>query len=152
MSRNVWLSFSEWELISEELSNEKWHSFKIYKQDLKKWKDRIKHYHKNGYTYEEPQFKFERVAVHHIVKGIQNPCIINTLCREYWRSQDMQDVMSCSYAMIGFILTHVENVNMNTTLEQWINIQNQMKTHIQQSDKRRWFYDDLIKLYKEVVA
>jgi hypothetical protein len=40
---------------------------------------------------------------------------------------------------------------MDTTLEEWDDIRNKMRHVIENSDKRRWFYDDLIELYKEVV-
>jgi hypothetical protein len=60
--------------------------------------------------------------------------------------------MRDTHDFIGFILTHVDDVNMDTTVEEWDDIRNKMNNVIENSDKRIWFYDELIKLYKEVVA
>jgi len=148
MSRNVWLKFDEWELISNELSSQEWHSFKINKHDLKDWKYRINRYHKNGYSYGEPQFKFERVSIFHEVEQIKSPYALNVLCRENWRSQDMVDVMRSKYSFIGFILNYCDDVNMNTTLEEWEDIRNKMRHVIHESNKNIWFENELIELYQ----
>jgi hypothetical protein len=150
MSRNVWLSFSEWELISEELSNEKYHSFQLNKYDLKDWKERIQQYNSNGYTLGEPQFKFERVGVYPEIEKVKSPKALNVLCREGWRNQDMYDMMKSPHSFIGFFLHHIENVDMNTPFERWEEIRHQMRTIINESDKRYWWDNDLIKLYKKV--
>jgi len=148
MSRNVWLKFDEWELISNELSSQEWHSFKINKHDLKDWKYRINRYHKNGYSYGEPQFKFERVSIFPEVEQIKSPYALNVLCRENWRSQDMVDVMRSKYSFIGFILNYCDDVNMNTTLEEWEDIRNKMRHVIHESNKNIWFENELIELYQ----
>ena len=152
MSRNVWLSFSEWELISNELSNEKYHSFQLNKYDLKDWKERIQQYNSNGYTFGEPQFKFERVGVYPEIEKVKSPRAINILCRENWRSQDMYSTMRDTHDFIGFFLHHMDDVDMDTTVEEWDDIRNKMRHVIENSDKRIWFYDELIKLYNEVTA
>lgn len=150
MSRNVWLKFDEWELINNELSNQEWHSFEINKRYLEDWKYRIKQYHKNGYTDGEPQFKFERVGIYPEVEQVQSSRAVNILCREDWRSQDMSNIMYDIHNFIGFILTHCDDVNMDTTAEEWENIRNKMNNVIENSDKRRWFVNDLIDLYEQV--
>lgn len=148
MSRNVWLKFDEWELISNELLNQEWHSFKMNKHDLKDWKYRINHYHKNGYTHGEPQFKFERVGIFPEVEQVKSARALNILCREDWRSQDMFYVMKSKYNFIGFILNHCDDVNMNTTLNEWEDIRTRMKDVIDESGKDIWFENELIELYK----
>jgi hypothetical protein len=152
MSRNVWLSFSEWELISNELSNEKYHSFQLNKYDLKDWKERIQQYNSNGYTFGEPQFKFERVGIYPAIEHVQSPRAVNILCRENWRSQDMYDMMKSPHSFIGFFLHHMDDVDMDTTVEEWDDIRNKMNNVIENSDKRYWWDNELIKLYKEVTA
>ena len=152
MSRNVWLSFSEWELISEELSDQKWHSFQLNQYDLKDWKERIQRYNSDGSTYGEPQFKFERVGIYPEIERVKSSRSVNVLCRENWRSQDGHYMMKDPHTFIGFIVTHVNDVNMDTTFEEWEKIRHQMQTMISQSDKRIWFYNELIDLYKKVVS
>jgi hypothetical protein len=152
MSRNVWLSFSEWELICQELVQKTWNPFQMSKRDLMEWKEDIQNYHSKGYSHGEPQYCFKRVGIYSIVEKLQSSLAINALCREYWRRQDMQETLTCPYTFIGFILTHVENVNMETTLTEWTEIQNQMRVLMRQSDKRCWFADDLVDLYKEVIS
>ena len=147
MSRNVCLKFDEWELINNELSNQEWHSFKIDKRYLEDWKYSIKHYHKNGYTHGEPQFKFERVGIYPEIEQVKSARALNILCRENWRSQDMFYVMKHTHNFIGFILTHCDDVNTDTTLEEWEDIRIRMKNVIDESCKNIWFSDDLIELY-----
>jgi hypothetical protein len=61
----------------------------------------------------------------------------------------MIDVMENQHSFIGFILTHLNDVSINTTLEEWEEIRNKMKSVICESDKRLWFDNDLIDLYKK---
>ena len=145
MSRNVWLKFDEWELISKELSDQKYHRFQLSKLQVNEWKkDMEKYSHRNHY-------KFERVGVYPEIEQVKSPRAVNILCRENWRSQDMYSIMRDTHDFIGFILTHCDDVNMDTTLEEWDDIRNKMRHVIENSDKRRWFYDDLIELYKEFI-
>ena len=147
MSRNVWLKFDEWELISKELSDQKYHRFQLSKLQVNEWKKDMEKYPSSSYD----SYKFERVGVYPAIEQVKSPRALNILCRENWRSQDMYYLMKSSHDFIGFILTHCKNVNMDTTLEEWDDIRNKMRHVIENSDKRRWFYDDLIELYKEVV-
>jgi hypothetical protein len=141
--RNVWLNFSEWELINEELSDCEYHFFQLSQKQVAEWKkDMKKHPHREDRV-------FERVGIYPMIQKVKSPKAINILCRENWRSQDMIDVMENQHSFIGFILTHLNDVSINTTLEEWEEIRNKMKSVICESDKRLWFDNDLIDLYKK---
>jgi hypothetical protein len=146
MSRNVWLKFDEWELINDELSDQKYHSFQLSQRQVNEWRKDMK-----KYSHRENR-KFERVGVYPAIEQVKSPRALNILCRENWRSQDMFYLMKSSRDFIGFIITHCENVNMDTTLEEWEEIRSSMNDVIENSDKRIWFSDELIELYQEVVV
>jgi hypothetical protein len=144
--RNVWLKFDEWELINKELSDQKYHRFQLSKRQVDEWRKDIKKYpHRNHY-------KFERTGVYPAIEQVKSPRAVNILCRENWRSQDMYSTMRDTHDFIGFIINHVDDVNMDTTVEEWDDIRNKMRHLIENSDKRIWFYDELIELYNEVAA
>ena len=145
MSRNVWLKFDEWELINKELSDQKYHSFQLSKKQLNEWKEDIEKYPSLDNSY-----KFERVGIYPAIEQVKSSRAFNILCRENWRPQDMSSVMVHSHDFIGFILTHCENVNMNTTLEEWEEIRNQMNDVIKNSDQKIWYHDDLTDLYSSI--
>jgi hypothetical protein len=146
MSRNVWLSFSEWELINSDLSDQDWHSFQLSQRQVNEWKKDI-----SRYSYYENR-KFERVGVYPEIEKVKSARALNVLCRENWRSQDMYDMMKCPHSFIGFIITHIDDVDMNTTFNQWESIRHQMNDVIQESNQRIWFVDNLIELYKKVTS
>lgn len=137
--RNVWLSFSEWQLISEELKKEKYHSFQIPPYQLKEWK-----------TYSHRDYKFERITIRPAVEKLKSNIAKNILYREYWRPQDMPGIMMYSCDFIGFILNHVNDVDLNTSLTEWEEIQQKMKSHIDSSSKQVWFANDLVELYSQI--
>jgi hypothetical protein len=146
MSRNVWLKFDEWELINSELSDQEWHSFQLSQRQVNEWKKDI-----SRYSYYENR-KFERVGVYPEIEKVKSARALNVLCRENWRSQDMYDMMKCPHSFIGFIITHIDDVDMNTTFNQWESIRHQMNDVIQESNQRIWFVDNLIELYKKVTS
>lgn len=152
MSRNVFLNFDEWELINNELSDQEYHHFRICDRYLKDWKYSIENYHKNGYTYGEPCYKFERVGIYPEINQVKSPRAVNILCREEWRPQDIFYVMKHTHNFIGFILTHCDGVNMDTSLDEWDDIRNKMHDVIKNSGQDVWFYDQLIELYNGVVV
>ena len=110
--RNLFLSYQEWVLLCEELSEMKWHPFQLKKDEIKEWKDDIK----MGYN----EYCFERINIHGIIDHIQNPIVFNALCREYFRLQDniLDDVIS----FIGFIINSSKSMNIchdNVAPYQW---------------------------------
>jgi hypothetical protein len=145
MSRNVWLKFDDWELINEELSDQKYHRFQLSKRQVNEWKKDMKRYPSSYESY-----KFERVGVYPAIEQVKSPRALNILCRENWRSQDMFYLMKSPHDFIGFILTHCKNVNMDTTADEWEDIRIRMKNVIDESGKNIWFTDELIKLYEQV--
>lgn len=145
MSRNVWLKFDEWELINQELSDQKYHSFQLSKKQISEWKEDIKRYS----FYEDR--KFQRVGIYPEVKQVKSGRALNILCREGWRPQDMFYVMKHPYDFIGFIITHCEDVNMDTTFEEWEEIRTKMKSIMDESGQNIWWDNELIKLYKEQI-
>ena len=148
MSRNVWLTFPEWELICNELSDQKYHSFQLNRHELKMWNESRKN-RKEVYSLPEEPKCFSRVGVYPSINCVKSARTLNILCRENWRPQDMGDMMDNIHDFIGFILTHYKNVNMDTTLNEWQQICNNMKDVIDSSDKRYWLDNDLISLYQK---
>jgi hypothetical protein len=144
--RNVWLKFDEWELINKELSDQEYHSFKLSQCQVDEWKKSI-----SRYSFYENR-KFSRVGVYPEIKNVKSPRAFNILCREHWRDQDMYYVMKSTRDLVGFIINHVDDVDMDTSFEKWEEIRNEMNTRITDSDQRMWWDSDLIKLYNEVVA
>jgi hypothetical protein len=145
MSRNVWLKFDEWELINNELSDQKYHCFQLSKLQVNEWKKDIQRYPSYDNNY-----KFERVGVYSTIEQVKSSRALNILCRENWRSQDMYGTMRDTHDFIGFILTHCDNVNMDTTLEEWDDIRIRMKNVIDESGKNIWWPNELIDLYEQV--
>lgn len=145
MSRNVWLKFDEWELINQELLDQKWHSFQLSDKQVKQWKEDIQ-----SYSFYEDR-KFSRVGIYPEVEQVKSPRTLNILCREGWRDQDMFHLMKSPHSFIGFIINHVEDVNMDTTFEEWEKIRKEMKEFIDNSGKDIWFDNELIKLYRQVI-
>lgn len=150
--RNVWLSFDEWEMICEELSDQKYHSFKLSSHELQDWKEVIQRHRQSNYTSDPPRYCFERVGIFPEVEQVKSSKAINVLCREDWRSQDIYYVMRLKYSFISFITSNCDDVNMNTTLEQWEEIRNTMNDRVNESGQRYWSYDDLIDLYRKVIV
>jgi hypothetical protein len=144
--RNVWLKFDEWELINEELSELKWHSFQLSQKQVEWWKEDM-----TKYSHRENR-KFERVGVYPEIDYVKSSKALNVLCRENWRPQDMRSTMNDIHDFIGFILAHCKNVNMNTTIEEWESIRNEMNKVIQDSDKRIWWDNELIELYHSLIS
>lgn len=142
--RNVWLKFDEWELIHNELKEQKWHSFQLSQKQIDVWKEDIKRYS----WYENR--KFERVGIFPEVEYVKSARALNILCRENWRPQDMRSAMKSKYDFIGFIITHCEDVNMDTTLKEWEEIRNEMNRIINESDKGIWWDHELVNLYQQV--
>lgn len=144
--RNVWLKFNEWELINKELSDQKYHSFQLSPKEIKEWKEDIK-----KYSYTEDR-KFERVGIYPEIEKVKSARAKNILCRENWRSQDLYyDLMRCLDSFIGFILTHCDNVSIDTTCEEWEQIRSHMKDLMDKSGQRFWTPCEIIELYDDSI-
>jgi hypothetical protein len=141
MRRNIWLSFSEWQLICEDLSDQERHAFQLSNHELKEFK-RI------HTQYNQPKC-FARVGIYPTIDQVKISKSFNILCRENWRPQDMYSVMNNIYDFVGFILNHCEDVSMDTSLEKWEEIRTMMKNAIVDSEKQIWWDSDLVNLYKK---
>lgn len=146
--RNVWLKFDEWELICKELSDQNYHDFKLGTHSLKEWNEDRKNRREVWNLPEQPKC-FDRVGIYPTIEYVKSARAFNILCRENWRPQDMYDMMKYLQAFVGFIITHCDDVNMNTTQEEWEQIRNSMKDTIDNSGKNTWWEDDLIDLYHQ---
>jgi len=144
--RNVWLKFDEWELICNELSDQKYHSFKLNSHELKEWKETTKRRKEVWNLSEEPKC-FQRVGIYPEVEYVKSARALNILCREDWREQDIYNVMRTPHSFIGFIINYCDNVNMDTTFDEWEEIRKNMRSAIDATDQRYWSYSDLISLY-----
>jgi hypothetical protein len=144
--RNVWLKFSEWELINEELSDQKYHSFQLSPKQVKEWKNDMK-----KFSYTEDR-KFERVGIYPEVDWVKSARAVNILCRENWRSEDLHfNLMRSLHSFIGFIVTYCDDVNMDTTREEWEQIRKHMKDLMDKSEQRFWHPDEIIRLYNDSI-
>ena len=146
--RNVWLKFDEWELICNELSEHKYHAFQLNRYELKEWNDSRKNRKEVWDLPEEPKC-FPRVGIYPTINRVKSARAMNILCRENWRSQDISYVMDSLYEFIGFVVNSCDDVNMNTSADEWEEIRKNMKNAMNESDQRCWLYSDLVSLYKE---
>lgn len=150
MRRNIWLKFDEWELINKELPDQRYNNFYLSDHQIKEWRKDIRNIMEVWNFPEEPRC-FPRVGIYPAVNHVKSARALNILCREDWRPQDMSRVMVHAHEFIGFILTHCDDVNMDTTLNEWEEIRTRMNDVIKNSDKRIWFYNELVKLYEEQI-
>jgi hypothetical protein len=149
MSRNIDLSYSEWEIISGCLSDREYHPFMIQPTPLKEWEDLIKAIGHSGRS-GEVKYCFKRVNVHNIVQFIDSPKAINTLWREYWRRQDMPYVMDDLPTFIGFALNHIDGLSLETTMGEWASIKDRLREAVTESDQRCWTEGNLAELCRDV--
>jgi hypothetical protein len=150
--RNVWLSFSEWELITNELFNQKYNQFYLNNHELKEWKKDIQSYIKYGYEEDKAKHCFDRVGIYPAIEQVTSAKAYNVLCREDWRSQDLSYVMDSPICFVGMITNYVDDVDMNTTKEQWEDIRLQMREVMKASSQRYWDTRELAFLYTQVVS
>jgi len=122
--RNIFLSFSDWELIRSDLKTKNNNSFYLNEKEIKEWKQ------DNKMCRSERQYLFERCYIYGVLNEDISSRTRNVLCREYWRSQDFQRIMDFNYDFIGFVTNYIDDVDMNTTMEEWECIRNQMKNEI----------------------
>jgi hypothetical protein len=148
--RNIWLSFEEWELIRSELAPKNNNSFHLNEREIKEWKEEIKTTLEWGVPAEKAQHCFERCYIHGVIEEVTSPRSYNVLCRENWRPQDTWSMMRYTIPFIGFIINYIDDINMNTTLEQWEDLRNQMLNEIDKTDKEYWSHQDIVDVYNQV--
>jgi len=141
--RNVWLSYQEWVLLCDELSDAKWHPFKLNKKEIKHWEKE-----REEYKFAD-QKCFERVGVRPYLDNTQNPIVFNALCREYYRGQDMWRVMDDVVSFVGLIINYDDNKNCfdKVTETEWEDHMNKIKEYMDKSGKRIWFAHEIMKVF-----
>jgi len=141
--RNVWLSYQEWVLICEELSDAKWHPFELSKKEIKDWEKERKEY-----KFADQQC-FSRVNVLPFLDNIQNPIVFNALCREYYRGQDMSNIMDDIVSFVGLIINYDDNKNCfdKVTETEWEDHMNKIKEYMDKSSKNIWFPSEIMKVF-----
>jgi len=141
--RNVFLSYQEWVLLCDELSDEEWHSFQLSKEEIKHWEER------REWSKFAEQKCFERIRIRFYLDNTQNPIVFNALCREYYRSQDMRKVMDDVVSFVGLVINYDDDKNCfdKVTETEWEDHMNKIKEYMDKSNKRIWFAQDIMKVF-----
>ena len=141
--RNVCLSYQEWVLICEELSDAKWHPFQLNKKEIKDWEKERKEY-----KFADKKC-FKRVGVRPYLNNIQNSIAFNALCRENYRSQDMSNIMNDVVSFVGLIINYDDNKNCfdKVTETEWEDQMNKIKEYMDKSSKNIWFASEIMKVF-----
>ena len=141
--RNVWLSYQEWVLLCDELSDAKWHPFKLNKKEIKHWEKERKEYKFAD------QKCFERVGVRPYLDNTQNPIVFNALCRENYRGQDMSNVMNDVVSFVGLVINYDDNKNCfdKVTETEWEDHMNKIKEYMDKSGKSIWFAREIMEVF-----
>ena len=141
--RNVWLSYQEWVLLCDELSDAKWHPFELSKKEIKNWEKERKEYKFAD------QKCFERVGVRSFLDNTQNQIVFNALCRENYRGQDMSNVMNDVVSFVGLVINYDDNKNCfdKVTETEWKNHMNKIEEYMDKSGKSIWFARDIMEVF-----
>ena len=146
--RNIWLSFSEWELIRSELKIKNNNSFYLNEKELKRWKEDIEIHFKLGMG--EAQHCFERVGIYPTIEQVTSPRAYNVLCRENWRGQDLWSMTQSLVTFVGFIVNYVDDVDMDTTNQEWDHIRHNMMNAMTKSKQVYWTHSEIVEVYMKV--
>ena len=140
--RNCWLSYEEWNLLCDELKDEKYHDFLLKKSELDDWKEMMEisdHYNTH---------KFARAASLYLLPKIKNPRVYNAICREHWREGETRFILEDIHKFIGFIINYDEdNCHDNVTLDEWEIRRNKVSEFIMNSDRKVFFVHDIMKVF-----
>jgi hypothetical protein len=150
--RNIWLSFSEWELIRSELTPKNNNSFYLNEKEIKEWKEEMKSILIWDVSEEKARHRFERCYIHGVLDELTSPKACNVLCREYWRSGDLWNMTRSLISFVGFITNYAENVDMNTTKEQWEDIRTKMMDAMTEVGQVYWVHSEIVDVYNKVVS
>ena len=167
MSRNIFLTHSEWTEIREELGikrkkckitnqmeDEFW-NFRIPPFRLREWKKEIKKGWSDGYC-------FERTGVWtETLENLKSQHLINTLCKQEWRCQDLGNSLLFEierehqfFNFLGWIFNArlKEELDIRTSKERLHKIWQMMGKKMRLKDKNMWFQSDLELLANEVMT
>ena len=157
--RNIYLTFEEWTSIKEEVNPKNWWCYELNAWEIKEWKNDIK----RGYGDTKC---FERAGVcTNVLNKLTTPYLYNRLLKENYRSQDLsmrkmfidEDRSdewneSCLNNFISWATASVEDVDMNTTKEQWIKYNKAMKIAVENTNKRCIFAHEMENLFRSVAV
>lgn len=140
--RNVWLSYQEWVLLCDELSDAKWHPFQLSKKEIKNWEKERKEY-----KFADQQC-FSRVNVLPYLDNTQNPIVFNALCRENYRNQDMPYIMDDIASFVGLVINYDDkNCYDEVTETEWEDRRNKIKEYMDKSGKSIWFAREIMEVF-----
>ena len=159
MSRNIYLTFEEWTSIKEEVNPKDWWCYQLSARQIKEWKNDIK----MGYG---DQWCFKRAGVaNDVLNKLTTPYLYNRLLQENYRDGDLalcqmfidEDCsdewnQSCLNDFISWATASVQDVDMNTTKEQWIKYNKAMKIAVEKTNKRVIFARDMEMLFRGVTV
>ena len=168
--RNIWITFEDWSQLRKELgikrrkdewrtSDEYW-NFYLSDNQIKEWKKDIKRY---------PRYSekcFSRVGLdHEMLKKIKTPGIYNRLLKSEWREGDgvnypmfpnsyhrEEDMDSIINNFVAWAMNNVRDIDEDTTMEEWKQINSIMNKKMNLTNKERFWYYELEKLFNEVRA
>jgi hypothetical protein len=170
MSRNIWITFEDWSQLRKELKikrskdnpvqeqDEFWNFF-LYDKEIKQWKKDIKQY-PNLYS----EKCFQRVGLDwEMLKKVKTPGIYNRLLKSNWREGDMGIMFPNSYHreedmdwiinnFVAWAMNNVRDIDEDTTMEEWKQINSIMDKKMKLTNKERFWFHELEKLFNEVRA
>ena len=173
MSRNIWITFEDWSQLRKELKikrskdnpvqeqDEFWNFF-LYDKEIKQWKKDIKQY-PNLYS----EKCFQRVGLdREMLKKVKTPGIYNRLLKSNWRVQDNMHEMfplQNSYHreeymdwiidnFIAWAMNNVRGIDEDLTVEEWKQINSIMNKKMKLTNRERFMFYELEKLFNEVCA
>ena len=125
---------------------------------IKRWKEDMKKY---SYYSEKC---FSRVGLDwEMLKKVKTPGIYNRLLKSYYRAGDSGIMFPNSYHreedmdrvinnFIAWAMNNVDDIDEDTTMEEWKKINSIMNKKMNLMNKERFWYEELVKLFKEVRA
>tara|TARA_Y100000401_G_C8233783_1_gene179443 strand:+ start:98 stop:643 length:546 start_codon:yes stop_codon:yes gene_type:complete len=167
--RNIWITFEDWTQLRKELKikritfygerrDEYW-NFYLSDNKIKEWKKNLKKYPS---LYSENCFP--RVGLDwEMLKKVKTPGIYNRLLKSFWREGDRDPMFPDSYDreedmdweinnFIAWAMNNVRDIDEDTTMEEWKQINYIMNKKMKLTNKKIFWFSELVVLFKEVRA
>ena len=170
--RNIWITFEDWSQLRKELGikrekdtwgkkrerDEYWW-FHLYDNEIEEWENSIEEYGEYAKTK-----CFERIGLsHNMLQSVKTPGIYNRLLKSYYRGgdsgtmfptesyhRDDDDIEWIIRNFIAWAMNNVEDIDEDMTMEEWKRINSIMNKKMNLSNKQKFWYEELVKLFKEV--
>ena len=167
--RNIWITFEDWTQLRKELGikretdkwgqkrDEYWHFF-LHENQIKEWKKDIKRHSFHS------KKCFPRLGLDwEMLEKVKTPGIYNRLLKSNWREGDRGTMFPNSYHreehmdwiidnFIAWAMNNVNDIDEDTTMEEWKKINSIMNKKMNLTNKERFWYNELVELFKEVRA